>query len=73
MAMAKITGQGLVSIAILVALLWTCIIGERVIARRAAAANEQALRAMRALRIKNVRAPAATPVRRPVHRRLRAL
>ena len=72
MAVAKITGPGLVSIAILVALLWTCIIGERVIARRASAANEQTLRAMRALRIKNLRAPATAPTL-PFHRLPRAL
>lgn len=72
MAVAKITGQGLVSIAVLVALLWTCIIGERVISRRASAANEQTLRAMRALRIKILRAPATAPAL-PSHRRPRTL
>ncbi|MGC9950001.1 MAG: hypothetical protein ABSF64_26845 [Bryobacteraceae bacterium] len=70
MPVAKITGQGLTSIAILVALLWTCVIGERVMLGRA---NDDALRVMhgmRELRLKNRREPAASPAR-PGHRRLR--
>jgi hypothetical protein len=66
---AKITGQGLTSIAILVALLWACVIGERVIVWRANAGAAQVSRAMRTLRMKNRREPAATPAR-PAHRRL---
>jgi len=58
---AKITGQGLLSIAILVALLWTCVIAEHVIAGRAAAGATEVVRAMRELRLKNRRQPAATP------------
>lgn len=68
MPVAKITGQGLTSIAVLVALLWTCVIGERVIISRANANAVEVVRAMRELRSKNRRAPAATPVppsRRP--------
>ena len=34
-----ITGQGLTALAILVGLLWACVIGERVIVRRATARN----------------------------------
>jgi hypothetical protein len=68
-SVAKITGQGLTSIAILVALLWTCAIGERVILGRANAGAAQVMRAMRELRFKTRREPAATPVRLP-HRRL---
>jgi len=71
MPVAKITGQGLTSIAILVALLWTCVIGERAILGRANAGAAQVVRAMRELRYKNRREPAATPARRP-HRRLHA-
>ena len=63
MAIAKITGQGLTSIAILVALLWACVIGERVIARRAATGAAQAVQAMRILRLQNRRQPAAAPGR----------
>jgi NCAIR mutase (PurE)-related protein len=70
-SVAKITGQGLTSIAILVALLWTCVIGERVILWRANADAAQVARAMRDLRFKTRRQPAAAPARAP-HRRLRA-
>jgi hypothetical protein len=62
-SVAKITGQGLTSIAILVALLWTCAIGERVIVGRATAGAAQVMRAMRELRLKNRREPVATPPR----------
>ena len=61
-SVAKITGQGLTSIAVMVALLWTCVIGERVIISRANASAVEAVRAMRELRSKNRRVPAATPV-----------
>jgi hypothetical protein len=57
------------SIAILVALLWTCVIGERVVLGRANAGAAQVMRAMRELRLKNRREPAAAPARTP-HRRL---
>lgn len=70
-AITKITGQGLISIAILVAVLWACVIGERVIAGRANDGAAQALRAMRTLQMKNRREPAASPAR-PLHRRLHA-
>lgn len=69
MAIARITGQGLISIAILVALLWVCAIGERVIVERANLQAAQTLRAMRSLQIKNRRPPASTPAR-PAQRRL---
>lgn len=65
---AKITGQGLAYIAVLVTLLWTCLIGQRVILGRANADCAQAIRAMRELRLKNRRQPAASPAR-PPHRR----
>jgi hypothetical protein len=64
MPVAKITGQGLTSIAILVALLWTCVIGERVILGRANSGAAQVVRAMRELRFKTRREPAAAPARR---------
>lgn len=60
-AIAKITGQGLTSIAVLVALLWACVIGERVLARRANAGAAQVYEAMRRLRLKQRREPAAAP------------
>jgi len=71
LSVAKITGQGLTSIAVLVALLWTCAIGERVMLGRANACAAQVVRAMRELRSKNRREPAATP-QRPSHRPVRA-
>ena len=70
-SVAKITGQGLTSIAILVVLLWTCVIGERLIIRCANADAAQVARAMRDLRFKTRRQPAAVPARLP-HRRPRA-
>lgn len=70
MAIARITSQGLTSIAIVVALLWACVIGERVIVRRANAETTEAVRAIRSLQLKNRREPAATPVH-PTPRRLR--
>jgi hypothetical protein len=66
---AKITGQGLTSIAILVALLWTCVIGEHLIVGRAIAGTTQVMRDMRDLQLKKRRQPAATPAR-PSHRRM---
>lgn len=68
MAIARITGQGLTSIAVLVALLWACAIGERVIVERANVQAAQALRAMRSLQIKNRRPPASTPADPAQHR-----
>ena len=68
MALARITGQGLASIAFLVLLLWACVIGERIIVNRANAETTEALRAMRSLQIKNRRQPAATPLRPPLRR-----
>jgi hypothetical protein len=62
-SIARITGQGLASIAILVTLLWTCIIGERLISRHAARGAEQVMRSMRELRFKTRHEPAAAPVR----------
>jgi hypothetical protein len=66
---AKITGQGLTSIAILVAVLWTCVICQRVILWRANAGAAEVTRAMRELRLKNRRQPAAAPARQPRRRR----
>ena len=71
MAVAKITGQGLATMAILVALLWACAIGELLIVARANTQADQAMRAMRSLQIKKRRQPSSTPVR-PARRRLRA-
>jgi hypothetical protein len=53
----------LASIAILVALLWACALGERFIVRRANLETDQTLRAMRLLQLKNRPLPASGPVR----------
>jgi len=47
---AKITGQGLAAIALLVALLWGCLIAERRIVRQANAGRDRALQELRLLR-----------------------
>jgi len=61
MPIAKITGPGLTSIAILVALLWTCVIGERLLAGRAYADTVETVRAMLQLRRRALEQPAAAP------------
>ena len=65
MAIARITRQGLTSIAVLVVLLWTCALGERLIVRRANFETAQTLRDMRSLRMKNRQQPASVPTRPP--------
>lgn len=60
MALAKITGQGLAAIAFLVALLWTCILGERLIVRHA---NAEAVHALQENRLMQMRR--AQPARLP--------
>jgi hypothetical protein len=44
MPIAKITGEGLVAISMSVALLWTCVIGQRALADRAYAERVQVMR-----------------------------
>jgi len=62
MPMAKITGRGLCAIACSVALLWGCLIGERVIRRNAAAERIEVLRQMEKLQ----RNPHPRPVGAPM-------
>jgi hypothetical protein len=62
MVIARITGQGLSSIAVLVILLWSCVIGNRVIMQRAQAEGTETLRAMRELQFKQRHTPASIPV-----------
>ncbi len=52
MPIAKITGQGLTAIALSVALLWGCLIGERVMVRRASAERAQVMRDLRRIRLR---------------------
>ncbi len=69
MPIAKITGQGLIAIAISVALLWGCLVSERLIVNRA---NEEASRSLRDLRLMRQQRhaiPVSVPVphQSPVH------
>lgn len=61
MKVARITGQGLTSIAILVVLLWACGLAEHLIVRVARAECSQTVREMRALQSRNRRQPASAP------------
>ena len=61
MPVAKITGQGLTSMAILVVLLWACVIGERRIVARANVDAAQTFQAMRSLQNRSRQSPAGTP------------
>ena len=63
MALAKITRQGLVSIAVLVALLWGCLLTERRLSRYARIETYRALRDMRYLKFKRRVEPASRPSR----------
>ena len=65
MALAKITRQGLVSIAILVAVLWGCILSERYLSRNSRMETYRALRDMRYLKFKRRVEPASRPVAPP--------
>jgi len=58
---ARITGQGLTSIAILVVLLWACALVEHLIVKQARTDCRQTVREMHSLQIRNRRQPAATP------------
>ena len=50
MPIAKITGQGLMAIALSVALLWGCLIGERVLTRQAFRERARVMRSLGRLR-----------------------
>ena len=61
MALAKITRPGLVSIALLVAILWGCIVTERYVLRHNKMETYRALRDMRYLKFKRHAEPASRP------------
>ena len=63
MALAKITRPGLVSIAILVAILWGCLVSERYLLRNSKMETYRALRDMRYLKFKRRVEPASRPLR----------
>ena len=67
MALAKITGSGLSSIALLVAVLWACIVGEQIVLQRANRELGQAMTEIRQLQSRKRAEPASTPApRHPV-------
>jgi hypothetical protein len=61
MPIAKITGQGLSAIALSVALLWGCVIGERVTARRAFSERAKVLRDISRMRRRERSQPVSAP------------
>ena len=65
MPIARITGRGLAAIALSVALLWACFIGERLTVRDAIAQRAQFMRELRQLRRDHNAQPVSTP--QPVH------
>lgn len=62
MALAKITREGLVTIAVLVAILWGCILTERVLSRNTSIETYRVLRQIRYLKFKLHAEPASHPV-----------
>jgi len=61
MPIIKITGQGLSAIALSVALLWGCLIGERVAARRAFSERANVLRDISRIRHRQQTRPVSAP------------
>lgn len=69
MPVAKITGQGLFAIACSVALLWSCLIGERVLQRNAGSERLRALRGIEQLQQRQSRpTPVTVPMPAQTHR-----
>ena len=66
MVLAKITGAGLSSIAMLVIVLWACILGERLIVDHANREFSGAMAEIRQLQMKRRAEPASVPT--PIHR-----
>ena len=62
MTIGRITLQGLAGMAVAVALLWGCLISERLIVRRAANEQARALRDIQRLRQRLQSQPASTPI-----------
>jgi len=68
MPIAKITGQGLAAIGLSVALLWACLIGERVILDRSYAARAEVMRELRRMQMRQRVQPASAPAPVRPHR-----
>ena len=67
MPIAKITGQGLAAIALSVALLWACFIGERLMVRQALAQRAQLMRELRQMQRDHRAQPVSDPTRPGPH------
>ena len=65
MALARITRQGLVSITMLVAILWGCLLAERRISRESRIETYRALRDIRYLKFKRRVEPVSRPLPPP--------
>jgi len=63
MVLAKISGKGLISIAMLVGILWACILGEHWIVARANREFSRAMIELRQLQLKRHAEPASIPVK----------
>lgn len=61
MAIAKLTGQGLTAIAVSVALLWGCLVGERLLLQRANAEASRTMYELRVMRLQRNAHPVASP------------
>jgi hypothetical protein len=62
MAIAKITREGLVAIGVLVAILWGCILAERILTRNTTMETYRVMRQIRYLKFKRHIEPASRPV-----------
>lgn len=62
MPIAKITGQGLAAIALSVALLWSCFVGEHLILNRTYAQRAQVMRDLHQMQQRHNTQPASTPM-----------
>jgi len=67
MPIARITGQGLAAIALAVALLWACLVGERLTLNRSTALRAQVIRELRQLQLEHRTVPVSVPARRAPH------
>ncbi len=66
MAIAKITREGLVSIAVLVAILWGCILAERILTRNTTIETYRVMRQLRYMKFKRHIEPASRPAANPL-------
>ena len=68
MSIAKITRPGLAAIAVAVAILWFCVIGERTLVRQALIERAQVMRDMERLQRRQRTEPVSLPSPRTHHR-----